>query len=107
MQSQGQIIDGLRNRLSNQGIFVSEKEVEYEGQNIIVYAVMPQSLASKSEEIMDGLTLFHDVDGHDLGLTEANKEVVASAIKESPVEKKKVVKPKNQGKKPIKKAKKK
>lgn len=51
-QTQGQIIDTLQNRILNSGIFISQKDIDYDGQKVVVYAVMPKSLASHADDVM-------------------------------------------------------
>lgn len=51
-KSQEQIKQGLQNQMNLQGIYVVEKEAEYEGKDVVVYVVMPTSLAIHADDIV-------------------------------------------------------
>jgi hypothetical protein len=52
-KTQGQIFDILRNRVANNsGTFITESELDYKGEKIVVYAILPQNLASTADEVL-------------------------------------------------------
>lgn len=53
MKTQQSIKDGVQNLVNNQGIFVQEKDIDFEGQVLKAILVIPQNLASRGEEILE------------------------------------------------------
>ena len=63
-QTQGQLLDVLQNRMHNPGIYLIEKEVEYNGEKIVLYAILPHSLAGEEDNITEALASpFEEIEG--------------------------------------------
>lgn len=95
MKTQGTLKDEIINRTNSYGIFIQEKEVEYEGENLLVYIFMPQSLAEKADVVANLIVYSHD------GIETKEDESTENEPKEEKPKSKPVKKP------PTKKAKKK
>lgn len=86
-QTQGQLLDVLQNRMHNPGIYLIEKEVEYNGEKIVIYAILPHSLAAEEDNITEALaSSFEEIESYEDEETEET-DIHHEEVKDPPVKK--------------------